>query len=85
MSKMKDAMRLDIVSRFGEDAGKALDYLFDYGTIDDQMARNHNICVEMFKRLQTTRTSRRQLEHDIAEDFGLSRGRVFALVTNAGQ
>ena len=79
MSKMKDRLIADVRSKFGDDGARAVDYLFSNGTLDDTLARNHLVKVEMFTRLLTTKRSKRQLEEDIAEDFCISRERVFQI------
>jgi hypothetical protein len=82
MSKVKDRLLKEIEEKFGPDAPVVIEYLFDAGTLDDCLARRHVIRSEMYSRLTNPRLlkfSKRRIEEDLAEDFGLTRSCIFQI------
>jgi len=80
MSRVKDELKADIRQRFGHDADKVIDYLFDRGTLDDCLARQH-VAKSRFERLYIVSTSSaRQVMEDVAFDLGLTRVRVLQML-----
>ena len=69
---MKDQMRADIASKFGEDAALAVDYLFDMDTLDDILARRHMVKVKLSERMLNTSEQLTQIWEDLAEEYCMS-------------
>lgn len=84
MSKMKEALKRDVMDRFGEGAAKCIEYLFENGVLDDGLARRHIVKVEVFKRMMNTRTDEKQIHSDVGEDVGLGMTGVYKICRSAG-
>jgi len=80
MSKAKQRLIEDIRNDFGDDAARAVSFLFDMGTLDDILARRHNIAVDVFRIMAETETPLCQIYEDAAEDHGVSFGYVRKIV-----
>lgn len=72
MTKARQKLIEDIRADFGDDGARAVSFLFDMGTLDDVLARRHNIAVEVFRLLRDTQESQYQIYENVAEDHGVS-------------
>lgn len=79
MSKMRVLMSRDVADKFGPDAVKVIDYLYDTGLLDDARARKHLATVRIFQMLASTRLSVLQIHEEVGEDLGISRRTLRAL------
>jgi hypothetical protein len=73
MSKIKDAMIKDVSGKFGPDAVKVIEYLYDTGLLDDARARKHIAAIRVFEMMQKTKMSVLCIHEVIGEDLGVSR------------
>jgi hypothetical protein len=73
MSKMRDMMRKDIADKFGPDAVRIVDYLYDTCLLDDSRARQHLARVRVFDMMLRTKWSELQIHEVVGEDLGVSR------------
>lgn len=80
MSRVRDLLKKDVQSIFGECASGVVDYLFDRGTLDDCIARQH-VALDMFReQYGMDSRSARQVAGDVGEDLGMTRERVGQIV-----
>lgn len=80
MSRVKEELKADIRSRFGDDAAGAIDHLFKMGILDDTLARRYVVKLRFERQYCSTTASARAVMEDIAFDLGLTRIGVFQIV-----
>jgi hypothetical protein len=73
MTKIKQAMVKDVSDKFGPDAVKVIEYLYDTGLLDDARARKHIATVRVFEMMQRTKMSVLCIHEVVGEDLGISR------------
>lgn len=82
MTRVKTKLIEDIRRNLGVDATSIVQYLYDFGTLDDCLARQHVAKTEVIRLMTTTDLSERTIHGDVAEDLGLTRERVGQLGRN---
>lgn len=73
MTKMRSMMMRDVSEKFGPDAVRVIEYLYDTGLLDDSRARQHLARIKVFEMMVSTRLSELQIHETIGEDLGISR------------
>lgn len=76
MSKCKDILIADIAKRTGVDPTTVINCLYQMGTLDDVLARQHAAKVRVMQLYVTTDFSEREIHARVADELGLSRTRV---------
>ena len=78
MSRSREELVAHLRTRFGEKADPAMivDALFGGYALDDSLPRRYVVRVEFERRYATTDKSARQVQEDIAFEYGLGRTTV---------
>lgn len=80
--ELKKKLIADVEAKFGKDSGRVIEYLYEAGTLDDCLARQHMAKVETFNRLLSTDISEVRIHEGVGIDYGLTRERVGQLGRN---
>lgn len=82
MTKAQKELLDRIEKDYGTQGKMAVASLMHLDTIDPCIARRHVVKLSMWDRLLKTRLSKRRLEDELAEDYGVSREAVRNMVSN---